>query len=308
VGGCEKQVHGRGRVQLDRRMSITLQVATPASLNEVTEAVASWQHEGSPVQLHPGDLGWYWRFGAEELARAVRVWRRHGQILAVGLVDEPGLIRMAIAPSADQDDALAARLLADLSDPERADLQSADGAIVEARCGAAFRDVLRTNGWVADAPWTPLRRDLTERVDDFSLEVEIVDADKAEVRVAVQRAAFHSSTFTLERWRAMAEAPPYRRARCLVGYDAGGDAVAAVTVWSAGQGRPGLLEPLGVHRDHRGHGYGTAISVAAAAALRDMGASSATVCTPSSNVGAVATYASAGFQKLPDVTDFRRTS
>jgi ribosomal protein S18 acetylase RimI-like enzyme len=215
---------------------------------------------------------------------------------------------MAIAPSADRDDALAARLLADLSDPELDDLQSADGTVVEARYGAAFRDLLRAGGWVADASWSPLRRDLAERVEDCSLEVETVDADKAEARVAVQRAAFHSSSFTLERWQAMAGAPTYRRARCLVGYDAGGDAVAAVTVWSAGQGRPGLLEPLGVHRDHRGHGYGTAISVAAAAALRDMGASSATVCTPSSNVGAVATYASAGFQKLPDVTDFRRTS
>ncbi|NUT99230.1 MAG: GNAT family N-acetyltransferase, partial [Saccharothrix sp.] len=72
---------------------------------------------------------------------------------------------------------------------------------------------------------------------------------------------------------------------------------------SAGPGRPGLLEPMGVHRDHRGHGYGKAITVAAAAALRDMGSSSALVCTPSSNVGAVATYRSAGFEALPEVRD-----
>jgi GNAT superfamily N-acetyltransferase len=90
----------------------------------------------------------------------------------------------------------------------------------------------------------------------------------------------------------------------MVGYDAQDTAVAAVTVWSAGQGRPGLLEPLGVHRDHRGHGYGTAISIAAASALRGMGASCATVATPTSNTGAVATYASAGFRCLPAVTDF----
>jgi ribosomal protein S18 acetylase RimI-like enzyme len=63
-----------------------------------------------------------------------------------------------------------------------------------------------------------------------------------------------------------------------------------------------------VHREHRGHGYGRAISLAAAAALRELGASSATVCTPTSNVGAVATYASAGYERLPDVTDFRRTT
>ena len=39
---------------------------------------------------------------------------------------------------------------------------------------------------------------------------------------------------------------------------------------------------------------------AAAAALRDLGSSSALVCTPAFNVGAVATYRAAGFQPLPE--------
>lgn len=145
-------------------------------------------------------------------------------------------------------------------------------------------------------------------MEDCGLRVEVVDPGNAQGRVAVQRAAFPNSTFTLDRWHTMAAASPYRRARCLVTFDTHDDAVAAVTVWSAGQGRPGLLEPMGVHRDHRGHGYGTAISVAAAAALRQMGPSSATVCAENTNVGAVGTYASAGYQKFPDITDFRRTS
>ena len=80
-------------------------------------------------------------------------------------------------------------------------------------------------------------------------------------------------------------------------------AVAAVTVWSAGPGKPGLLEPMGVHRDHRGHGYGRAITVAAAAALQKLGSSSATVCTRVSNVGGVATYEAAGFTRLPERRD-----
>jgi ribosomal protein S18 acetylase RimI-like enzyme len=100
----------------------------------------------------------------------------------------------------------------------------------------------------------------------------------------------------------------YADARCLVAHDDSGAAVAAVTVWSAGPGKPGLLEPMGVHRDHRGHGHGTAISVAAAAALRELGSSSAIVCTPSANVGAVATYRSAGYQPLPEVRDLFRDS
>ncbi|HEY0167879.1 MAG TPA: GNAT family N-acetyltransferase [Jatrophihabitans sp.] len=287
-------------------MSITVQTATQAFLDEVVDAVALWQQDGVPVQLHPGDLGWHWRLGAEELAQNVRVWRRDGRIAAVGVVDDSRLIRMAIAPSAEKDDLLAARLMADISDPAGAVLP-AGTALVEARFGTALRELLHDSGWVPDEPWTPLCRDLTGQVEDCALRVAIVKPRDARDRVAVQRAAFANSTFTLERWLTMISAPPYRRARCLVAYDAHDEAVAAVTVWSAGQGRPGLLEPMGVHRDHRGHGYGTAISIAAAAALREMGSSSAMVCTPSANAGAVATYASAGFQRLPDVTDFRRT-
>jgi len=130
-------------------MSITLQLATPDSLDEILEAVAVWQQDGGPVQLHPGDLGWNWSVGAEELAAAVRVWLRDGQVLAAGMVDDDtGLIRMAIAPSVDEDDAFAAQLLADLSDPGRGVLPAGGGS-VEARFGAAFRDLLRGSGWVA---------------------------------------------------------------------------------------------------------------------------------------------------------------
>lgn len=131
----------------------------------------------------------------------------------------------------------------------------------------------------------------------------MVGPEQAHVFAAVHRAAFDGSRFTEERWHAMAAGSPYADARCLVAYDDQGNAVATVTVWSAGPGRPGLLEPTGVHREHRRHGYGKAITVAAAAVLQEMGSSSAIVCTPSSNVGTVATYESAGFQQLPEVQD-----
>lgn len=183
--------------------------------------------------------------------------------------------------------------------------------VVEVRFGAALRDLLSRGGWVPTEPWTPLSRDLISPVPDGSLRVEVVETKEprdrvVQDRVAVQRDSFARSAFTMQRWRAMATAPPYRQARCLVGYNRHARPVAAVTVWSAGQARPGLLEPMGVGHDHRGHGYGTAITLAGASALREMGSSSATVCTPSSNVGAVATYVSAGFQQLPEVADFGR--
>ena len=89
-------------------MSITLETATVGSLDEVVEAVASWQQDGGSVQLHPGDLGWNSSFGADALARSLRVWRRDGLILAAGMVED-GLIRMALAPTVDRDESFAAQ-------------------------------------------------------------------------------------------------------------------------------------------------------------------------------------------------------
>lgn len=264
-----------------------------------------WQHDKAPMQLHPGDIGWFWRFGAEATAAAVRTWSRGGRILAVGLLDGPELLRLTVAPDARRDEELARQLVEDITEPKRGVLK-AGTAYVEAPRDALIQDLLSEDGWKTDEPWTPLRRDLAQPVEDPGVRIEVIGPERAHVRAAVQRASFDNSTFTEESWCAMAAGPPYTDARCLVAYDGQGDAVATVTVWSAGPGRPGLLEPMGVHREHRGRGYGRAITVAAAAALQELGSSSAIVCTPSSNVGAVATYRSAGFQPRPEVRDRRR--
>jgi ribosomal protein S18 acetylase RimI-like enzyme len=194
----------------------------------------------------------------------------------------------------------------DVTGPQRGVLLSGRVS-VDAPGSALVQGLLLEGGWDVDEPWTPLRRDLTQPVADPGVRIEVVGPEQVPARTAVQRASFDASTFTDERWHAMAAGLPYADARCLVAYDDRGNAVAAVTVWSAGPGKPGLLEPMGVHREHRRHGYGTAISLAAAASLQGLGSSSAIVCTPSSNVGAVATYTSAGFRPLPEIRDRYRT-
>ena len=274
-------------------------------LGEVVDALRQWQHDEAPMQLHPGDLGWFWQFGAEATASAVRTWRRDGQIVAVGLLDQPDLMRLTTAPADWTNDELAQQLVADLTDPQR-DVLPPGEASVEAPNGALVQHLLSEGGWRLDEAWTPLRRDLTEPVGEPGVRIEVIGPERAHVLTAVHRSSFGSAKFTDERWHAMAAGVPFVDAQCLVAVDAHGEAVATVTVWSAGPGRPGLLEPLGVHAEHRGHGYGTAISVAAAGALQQLGASSAMVCTPSSNVRAVDTYTSAGFQKMPERRDRSR--
>lgn len=286
-------------------MAVMLNRPKADELSDLAGMLREWQYDAAPMQLHPGDVGWFYRFGAEATAAAVRTWSRDGRILAVGLLDGPRLLRMTIAPDAYRDDELAQRLVEDVTDPERGVLP-AGKVNIEAPQGVLLQDLLPESGWSVDEPWTPLRRDLAEPVEDPGVRIETAGPEQVHERAAVQRASFDGSTFTDERWHAMASGPLYADARCLLAYDDRGDAVATVTVWSAGPGRPGLIEPMGVHRDHRGHGYGKAITVAAAAALREMGSSSALVATPSANVGGVATYKAAGFQPLPEIRDLHR--
>ncbi|WP_460768589.1 GNAT family N-acetyltransferase [Mariniluteicoccus flavus] len=286
-------------------MSFSLSTPGAAELADVVHALRGWQRHGGPVQLHPGDIGWFWQSGAEILAARVRVWKRQGDIVAAGLLDEPTLLRMAVDPDLVHDTELARQLVTDVSDP-RAGVLPRGAVDVEARFGGPFCSVLREEGWEPGEAWTPLTRDLADPVEDPGVRIAVVTADRAATRVEVQRGAFDPSNFTEERWHAMASGPAYADARCLVAHDAEGNPVSIATVWSAGQGSPGLLEPMGVHRDHRGKGHGRAISLASAATLRELGASSAVVSTPASNRRAVATYVSAGFERLPDVRDLHR--
>lgn len=288
-------------------MAIELSTPDVGQLGVVVRALRDWQHDASPLQLHPGDLGWFWRFGVEATAAAVRFWSRDGQILAIGFLDGPDVLRMTVAPQVWHDMELAHQVVADVSEPERGVLP-AGRVSVETPDGTEVRERLSEVGWSAGEPWTPLRRDLAGQVEETELRIEVIGSGQESEFTAVHRSAWSSPRFTDELWRAMAAGLPFTDARCLLAYDDEGAAVAGITVWSAGPGKPGLIEPLGVHAEHRGRGYGPATCVAAAAELQKLGSSSALVCTPSANVAAVATYKSAGFQQLPERLDRTRDS
>lgn len=272
-------------------------------------------------QLHPGDLGWRTLIGAEGTARALRVWARDETAaasapsapLAIGLLDD-GVLRLALHPEALDDPDLAARIGHNLADADSGLFESG-AAVVEARGARALRDHLQAHGWVQDDPWVPLVLDLGDPLDLGPLErtrlrVERVGPGAAELWTGVHWSSFRGTPFEGEardrfvgRWVTMTTGPLAHRAHSLVGLDSHDTPVAVATVWTAGQGRPGLIEPLGVHREHHGRGYGAAITVAAAQALQELGASAASVATPSSNPAAVATYRAAGFVPLDAVPD-----
>ncbi|MGP9538789.1 GNAT family N-acetyltransferase [Brachybacterium sp. AOP43-C2-M15] len=291
--------------------SISLTVPSPDELAPVLAVLSAWQKDAGPLQLHPGDVGWHHLRGAERAAADLRLWRRGGRPVALGMLDGRDLLRTALDPALVEDREIARAMAADLLDPGRGALP--DGRVfLEARGATALREELMARGWVVGDPWVPLQRDLGAPDDDLdlaaeepALTVEEVTASSVAEYTAVHRAAFDSEGVTDERFRELAGSRAARESVSLLGRD-GASAAAIITVWSAGAGRPGLIEPLGVHPAHRGRGHGRAMCLAAAARLRTMGSSSAVVCTPRSLTGAVATYVAAGFRRLPDVPDLAR--
>ncbi|WP_247829094.1 GNAT family N-acetyltransferase [Arthrobacter antioxidans] len=286
---------------------------TPAvdELDQILRVLTQWQCDEGPLHLHPGDLGWHSLRGAAATAAATRVWSSGDTALAIALIDGPQLLRFAMDPARHQDESLARRIVADVGEPATGVLH-AGSATIEARGASALAVHLAKEGWVPDEPWTPLHRNLTAPVEAAGLRIDTIEPDRTDEWVSVHWSAFHGTPMPDERrrnfvkgWRAAAEGPFFDSARILALYN-DGDAVAVAAVWSAGTGRPGLIEPMGVHQEHRGRGYGTIATRAAAAVLREMGSSSATVCAESSNAGAVSTYLAAGFSAHPQVTDWRR--
>lgn len=294
------------------RVTTTLRTPLPADLPHLGAVLGGWQQDDGPVHLHPGDLGWFSMRGPAATAAAVRVWSRDGAVGAIGLLDGADLLRLAVDPDARDDEDLARRIADDVTDPAAGVL--GDGAaVVEARGADTLSRHLHDRGWQADEPWTPLHLDLAAPVADAGLRVVTVGPDLVDEWWEVHRSAFRGTTVDDDerpglraRWDAVTTGPFGASLRCLVARDARDRAVAVAGVWSAGPGRPGLVEPMGVHRDHRHHGYGTAVTRAAARTLRDLGASGAVVCAETTNAGAVATYVAAGFTARPAVSDLRR--
>ncbi|WP_277207356.1 GNAT family N-acetyltransferase [Isoptericola croceus] len=293
----------------------TLTTPTVAQLAEIARTLSEWQTADWRGFLHPGDLGWHSMVGAEKSAADLRCWTADGSIVAIGMFDGDDLFRMAMDPSALDDDQLARQIEADLTSVRALP----PGAVtVEARGALALQARLRAQGWDTGQPWTPLQLDLRAPVPanprNVALRVEEIGLDEAEEWTAVHWSAFKGTTPSAEerqrliqRWTTMATGPFAHLAHYLIGYDNIDQPVAVTTVWTAGIGRPGLIEPMGVHRDHHGHGYGTAITLAGAHALQQHGASTAAVVAENSNAGALATYIAAGFTTSEPVADLTRT-
>ena len=271
-----------------------------ADADRLIDALCSWAPPSTyGGYLQAGDVGWALRLDDEDLDGALLCLvggRGSDDVVAVALVDGPGVLRPAIRPDRVHDRELAVTL-ADLA----AEACRGTTGYSDAAAGSTYRSVLSERGWVVDPdPWVVLYRGLSAADGEYDDPWSTTLSSPRDVadRVEVQRSAFEGSTFTVRRWHQMATGPGFDPALEMLRRDESGVPVAAATAWSSGPGRCGVLEPVGTHRGHGGRGHGTAVSKAVIAALARSGASGVTVHTPAFNTAALRTYVACGLRQV----------
>ncbi|MET9050420.1 GNAT family N-acetyltransferase [Streptomyces bacillaris] len=272
---------------------------TSREASRVLRALGVWTPADAPAgSLHPGDVGWLLRHADATVHLWVdargdgrtdpRIDTRHDSAapVAVGFLDGR-VLRVTAAPDADLG-AVAA------------DAEELLGP------GNDRTDGLPVPGWrpEREEPWLVL----SWAPEPVRTRARPVDEPDAADRVSIHRSAFPGSKFALKHWETMRSSPAGDLLVEALVRTPDGDPAAAATGWFGGVGRCGLLEPVGTHPDHRGHGYGRDAVRGACAALADRGASAVAALTPARNEAAVALYRSAGFTVVRENHRWKRPS
>lgn len=154
---------------------------------------------------------------------------------------------------------------------------------VQLNVDPGWRDALITLGGVEqEAPWFTLQHLCLSRLGTPRLDpgyiVRHVEPGEVDARSAAHRAAWSDkspSSVSAARYARLVATAPYDHRLDWVALDPSGRMVGSVIVWYAGG--DALVEPVGVVPEHRGRGLAGALTLAALAAARDLGATDAIV-------------------------------
>ena len=125
-------------------------------------------------------------------------------------------------------------------------------------------------------------------------------------RVEAHRSAFHPSRVSVESYRAVASAPPYRAELDVVAVAPDGTVASYALAWLDAANRLGELEPVGTHEAHRRRGLARAVCTEALRRLREAAADTCLVYSVDGS-DATALYESVGFRTIDRHVEFRRS-
>ena len=276
-------------------MSWHLEIPDEAVVEEIDSTLKAWEGTfGTASGFASGDLGWSLRNGWKPTAEKLRIFASSkSDIGAIGFVESPTALWLTIDPSRLMDTALA-NAIADES------LRSGFSELSTNSTPALVRRELGARGYSVDpSPWDHLWKPLTDAdIVDIPGVVSTSTEALIEQRILAQRSAFENSTFTREKWDAMAAGPSFAPPLDLVALDDEGRGVSALTAWLPGPEACGMIEPMGTHAEHQRQGHGLRVLRASFSEMRKLGASGVRVFTTRGNDPAVATYKAAGFRVI----------
>lgn len=220
---------------------------------------ADWRGREPPRQRHIGDLAWGWHTAGE--AQRVKLWDGAWAWL------EDSRAEIQVHP--------------DLvgSDLHHEVLDWVDGLSVPVLdTDVATLTVLEARGYRRVEPQYPFvhlvrsLEGLPEPAVPDGYRLRHVEKRDLERRVAVHRAAFHPSRLTVDKYRSLMAAFPYRADLDWV-VEAPDESFASYTLcWLDAENGVAELEPVGTHPDHRRLGLARATSLAALRCARDLDA------------------------------------
>jgi predicted N-acetyltransferase YhbS len=246
------------------------------------QALASriWSAE---TRHHPGQLAWSYAYAMpEDLGHGpAALLHRDDDVVAWAWAESDDWMELCVDPTAlDAGDAAVAWFL-----------ERAEGGVIRTMALDTEEHViaiLDRAGFLAedDAPWfthhyLPLvALPDVPQVDGYTFRhVEPVEAAD---RSACHRAAWSepggTSKVSAAAYDRLMRTPPYLPELDWVAIDETGEMVASATVWLDVTTGVALVEPVGCAPDHRGRGLAGAVSIAALAAARDLGATVGMVC------------------------------
>ena len=231
-----------------------------------------WALRGPDSAHHIGGLAWqrFQHVGRESLWRT-QLWKEDGRVVAYGWLFEEGELDFGVHPQRPE-------LLDEVL--EWADARQTQGLESDVDAMA----VLERHGYVRAANDEPffihLVCELDERAEAFAPDgfvLRTVEENDVEGRVGAHRSAFHPSRVTVESYRNVMRAWPYRADLDCVAVAPDGRIAAYCLAWLDERNRAGELEPVGTHADFRRRGLAAAVSAFALRRLSEEGANMAVV-------------------------------
>lgn len=231
-----------------------------------------WTLRGPAWAQHVGDLAWgrFQHTGREPLWRT-RLWEDDGRVVAYAWLFEGDVLDFCVHPDRPE---LLDDVIAWANATETDTLDSNDDAIA----------ALERNGYERAANDDPFMVYLARSLDALlepalpeGFELRTVRDADVESRVEAHRSAFHPSRVTVESYRTVMRAWPYRADLDCIAVAPDGRVAAYCLAWLDDDNRAGELEPVGTHADFRRRGLAAAVCTFALRRLRDEGAELAVV-------------------------------